>query len=169
MQPGKEAYRVASLTNMANCYKNLGRADKAEKQQQAALALAHNVGREDWIGNVSREIGRLQLDLGYIEQANQSINTALEKAIQQNVPPKILEGLLIMSYCQAQYGHFDKALIMTGFVMNNERSLANVRKEAAEFWDELTSELPDMFKEKAERVLETAVLDDIIQLLPLAS
>lgn len=165
-QPGKEAYRIASLTHMATCYETMNRPDKAAKQHEQALQIARRVGREDWIGTVSRRIGRLQLDLGNITQAQEAIQTGLETSIALNVPTQIVESLLATALVQAQYGRFHEALVLSGFVMSSDLADAALQQEAADFWEELISELPQPYRERAEAVLETAVLDDILALVP---
>ncbi len=70
-----------------------------------------------------------------------------------------------MAHLRAQAGHFEEALIAVGFLMNNETATGESRLYATDLWEELSTELPPIFSQRAKAQLETATLDEVLKIV----
>jgi predicted ATPase/Tfp pilus assembly protein PilF len=157
---------MIALSNLAFCLRRVGRINRVGRYFEEALEVAKELGTQRWQAVISQDFGMFLLEHGDINLAKQHLQAGLAMSVSINSEPDALAGLLSMAEYQAQIGRFEEALTAAGFVMNNHVATEENRSYAADFWDELTSELPPIFTARAKAKLQNATFDDILAMMP---
>lgn len=164
-QLGQQVTLMVALANLAFCLKEVGRTRRVDSYFNEALAVANELGIQRWQAVIAQDFGRFLLEQGDMQSAKQHLKSGLELSVTINSEPDVLAGLLSMAQYQAQIGRFEEALAAAGFVMANQVATAENQSYAADFWDELSSELPPIFTQRAQAKLENATLDDVLAIM----
>jgi hypothetical protein len=56
-------------------------------------------------------------------------------------------------------------MVAVGFIKDNKAASLETQGYGQDLWEELSSELPPIFTQRAQELLETAKLDDILSMM----
>lgn len=165
-QMNQRVTMMIAMSNLAFCLRRVGRINRVGRYFEEALEVAKELGAQRWQAVISQDFGKFLLEQGDVILAKQHLQLGLSLSLSINSEPDALAGLLSMAEYQAQIGRFEEALTAAGFVMNNDIATEENRSYAADFWDELSSELPPIFTTRAKAKLKNATFDDILAMMP---
>jgi predicted ATPase/DNA-binding SARP family transcriptional activator len=161
---GQRVTLMAALNNLAYCLRVVGRNRRVEALFKDALALSIELGKKRWQSVINIDLGWFFVDQGETEQGAAHIRDGLRLALELDTPADVLAGIHAAARGLAQKGRFEQALVMTGYVRDAGVATAETEMYAAEFWDELTGELPAAVVERAEAALATVSLETLLGL-----
>ncbi len=156
---------MMALNNLAICLNKMGFNRQVADYFEEALSLAKETGNQRWQAMIAQDFGLILLERGQMQKAEENIRDGLTLAATLNSQPDVLAGLFPMAHWQAQNGRFEEALVAVGFIMNNDMTNEESRLYATDLWEELSSELPAVFTQRAESKLDSVSLDDILDMM----
>jgi hypothetical protein len=136
-----------------------------EADSQALQQSLRDLGKLRWQAVIAQDFGLFLLEQGQSREAEAHIREGLELAATLSSQADVLAGLLPMAHWQAQNDRFVEAMVAVSFIKDNKIASLETHGYGQVLWEELSSELPLIFAQRAQGIIETANLDDILSMM----
>jgi tetratricopeptide (TPR) repeat protein len=136
--------------------------DEAKRLHQESVAISTEIGDQRVLANCLNNLGFTLLMLGDSQAARGSFLHALEKAMEMQVVPIVLESLLGMAAILMKDGKEESAVELVTYVLYHSAVIHEVRNRAEDLISELKTRLSPLAFESAQARGKTREIEYLV-------